>query len=36
MKAGHRLVVLDAFSDSSPIALDRVRELAVFSHQVVQ
>ena len=28
LHAGHRLVVLDDFSNSSPIALERVRELA--------
>ena len=28
MEAGHELLVFDDFSNSSPIALDRVRELA--------
>ena len=28
LEAGHELLVLDDFSNSSPIALDRVRELA--------
>ena len=28
LKAGHELLVFDDFSNSSPIALERVRELA--------
>ena len=28
LQAGHRLVVLDDFSNSSPLALERVSELA--------
>ena len=28
LKAGHDLIVLDSFANSSPLALDRVAELA--------
>ena len=28
LKAGHRLLVVDNFSNSSPVALERVAELA--------
>ena len=34
LQAGHRLVVLDDFSNSSPIALKRVGELAGTKPQV--
>ena len=36
MKAGHELVVFDSFANSSPIALDRVTELAGRPLQLVE
>ena len=36
LEAGHELVVLDSFANSSPVALDRVSELAGRPVQLVE